>query len=126
MTTTGYLNAWDLSASAMGAQSSWASLDITIRGVPKVTLCVSLAKLDATGDTKATVYVTAATTFRDLGGGVGQTQILDFAADATSHIVLDNPSSISVLLEVAGRNANSRVDARAVCFLANTDPGSWY
>jgi len=126
MTTTGYLNAWDMSASATGANSSFASLDITIWGVPKVTLCVSLSKLDATGDTTATAYVTSATTFKDLGGGVGQSQILDFAADATSRIVLDNPSSISVVLEVAGRTANSRVDARAVCFLANTDPACSY
>jgi hypothetical protein len=126
MSVTAYINAWDLFASANGVQTSWFSLDINMWGMQKVTLCISLAKIDATGDTKATAYVTSAKTFRDLGGGVGQTQTLDFAADATSHIVLDNPISISVLLEVDSRNGNSRVDARAVCFLANTDPSFSY
>src|SRR5215475_12978282 len=116
MSITAYVNAWDLSASATGIQTAAASLSINIWGMQKVTLCVSLAKIDATGDTKATAYVTSATSQRDLGNGIGQTQFLDFAADATSRIVLDNPSNISVLLEVQGRNGNSRVSARAVCF----------
>src|SRR5262245_33212366 len=130
MSITAYVNAWDLSASATGIQTAAASLSINIWGLQKVTPSVSLAKNDrtgdTTGDTKATAYVTSATSQRDLGNGIGQTQFLDFAADATSRIVLDNPSNISVLLEVQGRNGNSRVSARAVCFLANTDPAFSY